>query len=561
MADYRHLDPPGDDVAPDPLRDRLRAEAVRSLDGDAGDEYEAILILGPDEAAAFFDEPVYVETEDEGGAPSLRRGRGRASAAPPGTAFPVHLSEEIRRRAWADYAERLARARSAKAARGRRRVAPPSKARIFAEAVALLGALAGVNAAFFPDDPGFRRLELNPFFLPVVLLAVRYGTLWGAAAGLAAAGLLVLGGGRFDLEDGSLVLPGLLVAVGTMAGALSRGQGGRLAYYRARAEQLQANRAKILRALEAKNAVITELQGKIEEQGVSAETLYAYSRGMESEDDREMYRALLGLVARDLKADRAAVYEPCDGKLVLAASLDRRVGAERFKDELPPEAGLAGWAVRLNRVVSAFDKEVAELREPSFLAGPVREGDDIRAVVVVEEMPLLDFTPAMVSRFAGLLTWAAESRARASGGPGPEGPSLVAEDVGLFGPAFLAEALAKELARSRRHGTPLRVLLVRILEYEDLSEARRRTARLTVARALCAQTRETDTVCLTAREDTFAALLPMFEREDPSALSDRVTSVLDRVWAGSALVLSFSFADAGSLVPDAPAGEARAVRG
>lgn len=508
------------------------------------DGSEPILILDPEDAELFFDAPLYLEDEGEASAAGSARPGRRIRVEPVASAFPGELAVRLRHRAWEEYAARVAAAPGSApaAAPVRRRRSRPSNLRRLAETLLLLGGLAAANVCLSPDDPGFRRLEFNPFFVPVVLIAIRYGTLWGLAAGLLAAAWVAGAAGALNLEDGSLALPGLFVVVGTMGGILSQGQGGRLAFYRARAERLARERARLSRALQAKTAVIAELQAKIEEHAIPLETLYAMSRGMGSDEPAEMYRALLRLVARDLKAERCAVYELEGGRLSLRASFDPRPAAAPFPPVLPTDRGLPGLALRLGRVVSALDKEAEETGAPGFLCGPVREGTETRAVVWVEEIPLFDFTPAVVARFAGLLTWAAESRARALAAA-DGGAEETGEETGLRGPDFLSEALARETSRARRHGTPVRLLLARLRGVDALAPERRAEARRAVARALYAFTREADTVCRTSREDTFAVILPMFESVDPSTVGGRITAALERAWAGGRLELTFGFAE------------------
>ncbi len=399
--------------------------------------------------------------------------------------------------------------------------------------------------AFFPTDPGFRRLEFNPYLIPVVLLAVRFGTLVGGSAGLLCALWLVGSSRHGDLEDGSLVLPGLLIGVGLLAGALSRHQGERLAFYRWRTRVLQGEQVRAAQLLEARASVIRELQSRIEEQTVSIGGLYRIGRAMTSDDPREMSDSLLRLLSSDLKVTRAAVYQPVDGELRLAASIDHGLQPRPFSATLDPDAGLPGLALKLGRRVSIFEHEAAGLdlrrTEPAMISGLVRSGEDLKAVIVVHELPLFEFTPSAVSKFDALLEWASEARGPAEIVETSDEPPYFDRRIGAYRWVYVQETLQRELQRARRHALPLRVLQVKLTALDDVPAPARESVRQRVARILFAYMRECDTVGLGPSEDTFLAILPMCEASSAQAFRFRINAMLEKIVG--AMSYSFEFVD------------------
>ncbi len=125
---------------------------------------------------------------------------------------------EMRRRAWEEYARDVAGGGADHRPRKKVRLGRAG-VRAWVELTLVLGLMIGLNAGFFPNDPGFRRLEFNPFLVPVVLLALRFGTLIGGAAGLASALWMIVASRHASLEDGSAVLLGLLVIAGALTGS------------------------------------------------------------------------------------------------------------------------------------------------------------------------------------------------------------------------------------------------------------------------------------------------------------------------------------------------------
>jgi GGDEF domain-containing protein len=426
--------------------------------------------------------------------------------------------------------------------------------RAFAELLGAVGLVAAANAIFFPDDPGFLTLDFNPYFVPVLLVAVRYGTFFGLATGLLSAAWIAGWTRTFDPEDGALVVPGLLVLLGVLTGALSRGQGRRLDYYRRLARRLRRDRELARRTLEARGAVVRELQSRVETEAVSAAALYRMSRGMTSERPQEMYEAILRIVAGDLDATRAAVYEGRDEGFALAASHDGRLLPRPFAPTLAPDAGLPGLALRLNRAVSIFDPEAAGLpdRGPGagVLCGPIGGGGEARALVLIDDLPLVEFGPAVVQRFAAILAWAQETSSRARRREGASDPAQPYSDVGVYRPRYFADLLKREVSRARRYGHPLRLLRIDLVSYEQIPPERRRAVRELVSRALYAYTRDSDCIGQADREDAFLILLPMCGVEEARTFSERIAGPVARVTAGHPVRLSFAFVDPEGLVPE-----------
>ncbi|HVE38635.1 MAG TPA: hypothetical protein VNM14_02025 [Planctomycetota bacterium] len=473
------------------------------------------------------------------------------------SALPTEVSRQIRRRAWEEYARRVADGSGDRRRRKKIRLGGPGPA-AWLELAIWMTVLIGTNLLAFPHDPGFRRVEFNPFLLPVILLAIRFGTLIGGAAGIAGAGWMLLSTRHASLEDGSLVLPGLTVLVGMLTGILSQHQGERLAHFRTYAGTLEARQARARRLLAVKDSVIHELQSRIEEQTVSVEAMYRWSRHMSSSEATDMFQALLQLLHADLSVTRAAVYRRRDDGYVLAASLDRGSVPAPFAERLDPRDGLVAMALEHRRPISAFDPEAESLRGPArpgiLLCGPVCEEEMVEAMVVVHEMPLLELTPASCARFDALLNWASEARSRLAHFREQSDPDFFDRRIGAYRFSYFSEALRRENLRARRHGLPLKVLRARITSFAEIPPGSVPAARECVSRALFAYLREDDTIGLAEQEDTFLAILPMCESATATAIGFRMIRALEGVTGLLPLKLAFDFVDPETLeaAPKAP---------
>jgi hypothetical protein len=540
-------------AVPRDLLAQLRSGIVSTRQEESVAAFPTAPGLGGSPASAAGAEEIYVEDararDGEGAVP---RYEDRVAA------LPADVSRRIRHRAWEEYARRVADGGGERRRRRKLRIGRPG-ALAWLELATWIGLLVGANMLCFPQDPGFRRLPFNPFLVPVILLAIRFGTLIGGVAGIAGAAWMMLATRNSSLEDGSLVLPGMTVLVGMLAGILSQHQGERLAHFRQYAGTLEARQARSRRLLAVKDSVIHELQSRIEEQTVSVEAMYRWSRHMNSSEASDMFQALLQLLNADLGITRAAVYRRRGGDFTLAASLDRGSVTAPFEERLNAGSGLPALAREHRRRVSLFDAEAAALRgqgrQSILLCGPVCEAEEVEALVVVQEMPLLELTPASCARFDALLNWASEARSRLACFREQSDPDYFDRDIGAYRFSYMTEALRRENLRARRHGFPLRVLRARIASFAEIPPPSLAAARECISRALFAYLREDDTIGLAEQEDSFLAILPMCEAATATAIAFRMNRALEGVSGILPLRLVFEFVNPETLeaVPKAAA--------
>jgi len=263
------------------------------------------------------------------------------------------------------------------------------------------------------------------------------------------------------------------------------------------------------------------------------------SRRMSSTEPTDMFHALLEILHADLRVARAAVYRSIDGSFYLAASLDRRLAPEPFPEYLDADRGIPGLARSLGRRISLFDSEAEALpeseRAPVLVSGPIREGAALHALVVVEDLPLLEFTPMALARLDALLGWASEVRTRLARLREQSDGDYFDRGLGAYRFPYLAEA--------RRHGLPLRVMRVRILGFSEFNPSSIAAARECVSRALFAYLREGDTIGADREPDSFLAILPMCEAATATAIGFRMMRALEGISGSLPIRLAFEFVD------------------
>ncbi len=385
------------------------------------------------------------------------------------------------------------------------------------EAAIGLAVVAGANWWWARGDVGFRRLPLSPYFILVLLFALRYGTSAGFATGLASAALLAVWTGRFDLEDGSLLLPVLLVAVGTSAGEFVRSRWEQLHFHRERSAVLSEELSEARHDLGVKDKALRQLKGQVEQEGLPVATLFRMSRRMDSLDPAAVHEAILDFLAVDLKSERAAVYERVDGKFLLRSARVAQ-GSAPAAPELRVDAGLAELALRRNRVVSVLEADERE----GVLCGPIRQDSEVRLLVWVDQLPLAECTPASVARFTHVLEWAESTLRRVRAFRDAREKALIDPDLKMYSAGYLREHLNYEIQRFRRYRTPVALILVRIGEGAPPPLSDGGALHEEVHRILRSSVRTSDRVFGTSRRDTLALVVHVRGEEETPVILDRI---------------------------------------
>ncbi|MBM3269627.1 MAG: GAF domain-containing protein [Candidatus Sericytochromatia bacterium] len=288
----------------------------------------------------------------------------------------------------------------------------PRIAGCLAEGAALFGLAWALQAWAGVRVPG-----LDLLWVPVILLAARYGywpgLLAGAAAGFATVFPAIADPAwRADLvtHPQALAQAVALVLGGALLGELRGAQDRKL--HRARADA--ADLADRLATLEQHYGVIErakfELDRRVVGQTRTVAALYRIALALDTLDRDAVLPAALGLLERLFDVKAAAVYSAGPGGTL---SLAHALGTWPGRPDHVAAAGL--WRAALETGSPQVARAEGVLQATGALALlPVRGGaGTVAAVVAIEEIPLSQLTPTNLRLFETIADWAARALARA----------------------------------------------------------------------------------------------------------------------------------------------------
>jgi len=410
------------------------------------------------------------------------------------------------------------------AAHGRRLFARRSWA---IELLAIIAAIIAFGLMSEIDDPFLLAVHPHPFWIAVLLIALRYGLLPGAAAGGLCALLHLVAATAtgsqpemsLHLEIGEIGIIALYPLVGIFVGEV-------IEHHLRRAEALQniiAEQQRRIAAAEARRGEMEiayrQLEGRIAGQTDTFGALYDSAKQLDSLEEKEIYTGLCRLLQRHLAAERIGIWIiAADGALERAAPADAPAAPL-------PEIGRA--ALRRGAVVDAASLYGSsdERKGGGLLAGLLRDEDArAMAVVVIEDMSFVGFTPTAVRTFDLLLEWTSRSLVKARRLHLSRQRAIWEDDLDLATPAYLRARAQEELRLAARRQAPASLLI--LLCGGRIGEAVAHRLRLVIARLLKHLIRLSDTASYFAERAAFVIFLPDTDAAGAEMVKSKLTNAL-----------------------------------
>jgi hypothetical protein len=396
------------------------------------------------------------------------------------------------------------------------------------ELIILAGAIIGLGHAIRPEDPFLLDFHPHPLWLPVLLIAVRYGQPLGTIAGLLCAGLHLLGLSvrglaveeAFHLDPLALLVPALYVVVGTVIAEWTGSRPYREQYFRQRIQELHER----LKASEARRGEMEmayrQVEGRVAGQANTFISLYESAARLDSLQSEEIYAGLLAILRQYLGVEEAGVWVvDARGELKRVAPEGRAGGA------LPP---IGRAVLRTASVVTVRDmaSRTGAPAPGGLMAGPLRAGDQkVEAIVVVESMSFVGFTRTAEKLFQLLLDWTSRSLATARRLEEAQRRDVQEARLDLRSETYLRSRAEEEIALAVRRGSDLALLACRMPP--ALAEETRERLQIVLARIFRRLTRVSDVVAYFEDASAFVLLLPDVDAERVKVVRTKLTGAVE----------------------------------
>lgn len=265
---------------------------------------------------------------------------------------------------------------------------------------------------FYPADPLMSRMDLHPFWIVVIMTAVRYGYPLGPVAGVICAALHLLGMHRHGVDlisavhlgDSHMLVPVLYIVVGNFLGQAINVHTAKTSYYEKRAIELSRQLDYVRKKTENLESSYRQLESRIAGQTDTFISMYESSRQFESLSIDEIYAGFIALIKKNLKADKVSVFIKNPDN-----SFTKKYPVE--SDEQLPV--LARQAIQKSMVCEAQNTLDSYTGEQCLVAGPVIVDNSVAAVVTIDSMPFSEYSFRTIKLFILLLDWTSRSVSKA----------------------------------------------------------------------------------------------------------------------------------------------------
>ena len=420
------------------------------------------------------------------------------------------------------------------------------------EIVIFLGVALALDQILF-DGSRFRLASQHPFWILVLLVTAQYGTNAGMLAALASSVALLAGNvppqaitqDRFTwlFQIGQLPLLWFVSAV--VLGELRMRQ---IRERAALAGQLAetAHREQVLadgyqRLSTAKDALETRVAGQLR----TAVGMYQSARAIEKLDPSEVLLGVADLIRSVMNPEKFSVFLLRNDGLELAVE-DGWTAEDNFPRRYAAGTAIFQEIVGRQRVLTVADPDdVPALMGDGIIGSPLVVPDTGRIIgmLKIEKLGFLDLTFSNVQALKALCQWIGAAYENAQLYQAARSESVVNTQTELFAYSFLSRQLSFLTLLARRIGFDLCMIVVRLENPDELSEAQRTLVPHAFGHAVTQALRKTDMAFDYQRTGTeFAIVLPAAPVKQAHIVIGKLAGALETELAPEAPEARFSFA-------------------
>lgn len=442
----------------------------------------------------------------------------------------------------------------------RRHIASQRRLDSTLETIGGLLILVAISATLGPW--GWPDAQLHPFFILVLFIAARYGTMDGMIAGALAAGLLVAA--KADAHAGAvsgitslldmdvMLVPYLLLLLGAMIGEVRQVAEDEMVEIVQKNTLLQRDVGALNDETRVVRGYNEDLQERIASSTGTTGAFYEAAASVQRLSEEEALPAILEMVQRFVGAEKSAIYI----KSGEGWDLRHDRGWAR-PDEYP--AHFSALQPLLSRtgegeVVTVLDVADAQGSDVVMSAPLFAEDSSgqrkVHAAVAVMSMPLTALNAGTVRNITGISEWGSQVLTSAQTFERVRERDPADEQTGTYRYGYAVRRLEEETGRWRRYGAPVTLILLRVQNFDRIPRGKRTVFLRRIARVLLKNLRSVDLVARWKTQDTFALVLPATKGPGARVLAARLaqqfaTDVLADVPASAELSVRFGLATTG----------------
>lgn len=418
------------------------------------------------------------------------------------------------------------------------------------ELAILIAVVLGADFAF-GDGLRFRDAAPHPFWLPVLLLVVQYGTNEGLAAALLCTVALYVGNvPQQPIESdiythlfGLALQPVLWVVSAVIFGELRMRQIRRETALATKLAEAEARNDVLTGAYDQLSKVKEQLEVRVAGQLRTVVSTYQAAKAIEKLGPAEVMLGVSDLVRAIMAPTKFSIYVTQNDSLEAMIN-EGWTPEDKFQRRFDANSALF-HAIMVDRKVLcvANPEDERKLAGEALLAGPLVNADTgaLIGMLKIEALGFLEVNVATVENFRVLCEWIGTAFAHALRFVTAEAASVLAQDGRLMSAGFYERQSTFLKALAERVGFDVPAVILRIDRVDAMSTESQLAVSKALAEAVEAELRHTDLAFdLRHKGYQFAVLLPATPVEHGRRVADKIVEGIRKRVPKEAAELSIS---------------------
>ena len=335
---------------------------------------------------------------------------------------------------------------------------------------------------YFPENPGFFKSSLNPYFLIAALISAYYGRNYGyLSLGFSLVFILIPINPDFNIivywktlwSLISIQIPVVLIII-YLLGMIHHSFVSQIKTQRLYMKKVSLDKNKLQKELSTVSAVNRELEERVLRQQDSVTALYTQVKAMHSQNLSKTLGVLISTVQKFSWAEKASIweYEKNSKQLVMVAN----VGWD--SDDVlntieSVDSTINGWVYRNDRIFSVrmlleYENLSAMDTKRNILTFPINLSNSIWGVLNIEAMPFTKYNLYTEKLLAILIDLAGTAIERAVEYEGFIEYNEVNPETNLPSVSQLFSFIENEIKKSAENQSVFSVILLELTEFDDL---------------------------------------------------------------------------------------------
>ena len=382
-----------------------------------------------------------------------------------------------------------------------------------------------INYFAFPKDLAFMDMPWHPYWIVILVMASKYGTLAGAITSSVAVGhisYLTMSSisSISDLEEYFEVQgAGLIVAffpVSLLLGSMRQKYKNKEFQLYEDKFNLNKNLNQCQTSLSSSEEIRNNLERRIVGETSTIKTLYEISKKLSTQDTDQIYITGLNFLERVLKVEKASIYILENDDFILKASRgwSREVEVEARESQ---ESNIMSLAIRENRTITIKDilsmpeaNEYISQYNKVLAIFPLRDiNNNPIGVLNIEKIDFVSFNTANINLIEVVISMINQAISQANLNNELKKQAIWDYKYNIYKFNYFYNALNREIIRSQQFTTPLSVGFIKIDRFGFINDNTKEILMHAIIEIIKRDLNKTDLIFEYKFEGTFAVIAPM----------------------------------------------------